>query len=58
MLKQDVINTIDALPENVSMEEIMYRLYIMDKHRKSLADIAARRVYSTDEIRKAVIKNP
>jgi predicted transcriptional regulator len=57
MLKQEVINTITSLPENVTIEDIMYRLYILDKHRKSLADIDAGRIYSTEEIRKSIIKN-
>ena len=57
MLKQSVLNTIGALPDNVTMEEIMYRLYIMDKQTKALADIDAGRVYSTEEVRKSVLKN-
>ena len=57
MLKQDAINTINALPEDVSMEEIMYRLYVLDRHNKALSDIEANRVYSTDDIRKSILKN-
>jgi len=58
MLKQDVINTIDSLPENVTIEDIMYRLYIMGKQKKSLADIDAGRVYGTDEIRQSMKIRP
>ena len=57
MLKQDVINTINTLPENASIEDIMYRLYVLDKHNKALCDIDADRVYRTDEIRKRIVKN-
>jgi predicted transcriptional regulator len=32
--KQDALNTISQLPENANMEEIMYRLYVLDKVRK------------------------
>jgi uncharacterized membrane protein len=56
MVKQAVINTICALPEDVSIEEIMYRLYVMDNHRKALEDIECGRVYGTDEIRSSIIK--
>jgi len=56
MLKQAVIDTIYALPEDVSIEEIMYKLYIMDKHNKALADIKHGRVYSTDEVRSSIIQ--
>ena len=56
MIKQNVIDTICALPEDVTMEQIMYCLYIMDGHNKALADIKAGRVYSSEEVRKFVIK--
>jgi hypothetical protein len=55
MLKQDVIDTIVSLPEDVTMEDIMYQLFVLDKHRKSLDDIDKGRVYSTDEIRASII---
>jgi predicted transcriptional regulator len=32
--KQDALNSINQLPENANMEEIMYRLYVLDKVRK------------------------
>jgi hypothetical protein len=57
MLKQEVIDTIASLPEDVTMEDIMYQLFVLDKHRKALDDIAAGRVYSTDEIRASLIKS-
>jgi len=50
MLKQEAVETILAMPENISMEDIMYRLYILDKHRKALRDIEMGRVYSRDEV--------
>jgi len=57
MLKQDVINSINTLPDNVSIEDIMYRLYILDKHKKALRDIATGQIYSTEEVRKGIVKN-
>ena len=57
MLKQDVINTISTMPENASIEDIMYRLYVLDKHRKALCDIDAGRVYSTEDVKKSIIKD-
>ena len=56
MLKQDLINTINTLPENVSIEDIMYLLYVLDKHSKALSDIDANRVYCTEDIRKSIVK--
>ena len=51
MLKQNAIDTISSLPDNASLEDIMYRLYILDKHEKALGDISNNRVYSTEEVR-------
>ena len=57
MLKQNAINTISSLPDNASLEDIMYRLYILGKHEKALGDISNNRVYSTEEVRKSVLVN-
>jgi len=57
MLKQEVINAVSSLPENASLEDIMYQLYIMGKHEKSLTDIDAGRVYDTSDVRKSVGKS-
>ena len=32
--KQEALNTISQLPEDTDMDEIMYRLYVLDKIRK------------------------
>ena len=32
--KQEALNTINQLPEDTDMDEIMYRLYVLDKIRK------------------------
>ena len=32
--KQDALEIIDRLPDDVDMDEIMYRLYVLDKIRK------------------------
>jgi hypothetical protein len=33
-VKQDALRTINQLPDSADMEEIMYRLYVLDKVRK------------------------
>ena len=57
MLKQNAINTISSLPDNASLEDIMYRLYILGKHEKALDDIDNNRVCSSDEVRKSILVN-
>ena len=32
--KQEALKTIDQLPDDADMDEIMYRLYVLDKIRK------------------------
>ncbi len=39
-LKQDAIESIQRLPEDADIEEIMYRLYVVEKLRKSRDAIA------------------
>ena len=57
MLKQNAINTISSLPDNASLEDIMYRLYILGKHEKALNDVRSNRVYSAEEVRKSIVVN-
>ncbi|MDZ7750544.1 MAG: hypothetical protein U5S82_02525 [Gammaproteobacteria bacterium] len=33
-VKQDALETIDKLPDDTDMDEIMYQLYVLDKIRK------------------------
>jgi hypothetical protein len=56
MLKQDVINTINTVPDDITIADVMYRLYVMDKHQKALADIDADRTFSTAEVRESIVK--
>ena len=56
MIKQDVINTINALPDDVTIADVMYRLYVLDKHNKALADIDSKRVCSKTEVRESIVK--
>ncbi|WP_170233135.1 hypothetical protein [Sporomusa termitida] len=42
-LKKEAIEVISKLPETANLEEIMYRLYIIDKVKKGLAATQTRR---------------
>ena len=35
ILKEEAINAISKLPESANIDDIMYRLYVIDKIRKS-----------------------
>ena len=52
--KQDALNTINQLPDNANMEEIMYRLYVLDKVRKGQEDIEQGRVTDTEALKREI----
>jgi hypothetical protein len=37
-LKQDVLETLQRLPDNADIEEIMYRLYVLENIRRGQQD--------------------
>ena len=49
--KQDALNTINQLPDSANMEEIMYRLYVLDKVRKGQEDVEQGRVTDADTLK-------
>jgi hypothetical protein len=44
--------TIDQLPEGVSWEDLMYRLYVRQKIEAGLRDVQERKVVSNVDVRK------
>lgn len=49
--KQDALNTINQLPDDTDMDEIMYRLYVLDKIRKGQEDVAQGRITNADTLK-------
>ncbi len=39
MNKQEIQKILDALPDDVTVEDVMYRLYVLDKHENAMKDI-------------------
>jgi len=52
MSKQEVLDVINALPEDVSFEDVLYELYVMSNIQAGLNDMKAGRVHSHEEVRK------
>jgi hypothetical protein len=48
------LEVINSLPDNCSLDDISYRLYLRRKLERSAKDIAEGRVYSTEEAREIV----
>ena len=51
-LKQEVINLISRLPDEVELDEIIYRLYLLDKIRKGREAIKRGDVINIDDLTK------
>ena len=48
--KQEVQQLLEELPDDATLEDIQYHLYVKQKIAQSLADVAAGRVLSQGEI--------
>ena len=52
--KQDAIEVIEQLPDNVPMDEIVYRLYVINKVRQGMQDVEAGRGISSEELAREI----
>jgi len=53
-LKQEVMNAISKMPETADIDDIMYRLYVIDKVRKGREAVQQGKVISVDELREEI----
>jgi predicted transcriptional regulator len=51
-LKQDVLNALQSLPDDADIDEIMYRLYVIDKVRKGREAVEQGRVISHEDLKR------
>lgn len=49
--KQEVEQLLDHLPDDSTLEDIQYHVYVLEKIKRGRADIAAGRSYRHDEAR-------
>jgi hypothetical protein len=52
--KQEAINTISQLPDDVDMEEIMYRLYVLDKVQKGQDAVKQGKTITSEELEREI----
>jgi predicted transcriptional regulator len=48
--KQDAIEAIQRLPDNANLEDIMYRLYVLENIKRGQDDIAQGKLTTTDDL--------
>jgi len=53
-LKQEAINAISKMPDSADIEEIMYRLYVIDKVRKGREAVEQGDSISIEELNKEI----
>jgi len=53
-LKQDALQAISSLPDNANIDEIMYRLYVINKIKEGKDAIIAGKITSIDELKKEI----
>ena len=49
--KQDALEVISQLPDTADMEEIMYRLYVLNKVRKGQDDVEQDRLTPAEDLK-------
>lgn len=52
--KQAAIHAIERLPDDVPFDEIVYRLYVLNKVQQGLRDVEAGRTLSTEELAREI----
>ncbi|MCP5197968.1 MAG: hypothetical protein H6970_15625 [Gammaproteobacteria bacterium] len=50
--KQDALDAIERLPKSADMDEIMYRLYVLDKIRKGRQAVAEGNTLSSEQLKR------
>ena len=52
--KRDAISAIEKLPDDVPLDEIIYRLHVLNKLQQGLKDIDAGRTISSEELAREI----
>ena len=52
--KQEALHTIGQLPEDTDMDEIMYRLYVLDKIRKGQEAVEQGKTITNEELKREI----
>ena len=53
-LKQEALNVISKMPDTAELDDIMYRLYVIDKVRKGREAVKRGEVVSVEDLKKEI----
>jgi predicted transcriptional regulator len=54
--KQEVSNLLNRLPDDCTLEDVQYHLYVLQKIERGLKDAKEGRVYTQEEVEKMISK--
>lgn len=54
LAKQEALETIGKLPEDADIDEIMYRLYVLDKIRKGQKAVKQGQTVTSEELKREI----
>ncbi len=54
--KQEVNRILKRLPDDCSLEDVQYHLYVLQKIQRGLKDAEAGRIYTQEQIKKKMSK--
>lgn len=52
--KQEALNIIDRMPEDSDIDEIMYRLYVLDKIRKGQEAVEQGKIITSEALQREI----
>lgn len=53
-LKQEALNVISKMPDTAKIDDIMYRLFVIDKVRKGQSAVKQGKVISIEDLKKEI----
>lgn len=53
-LKREAINALESMPDDAVMDDIMYRLYVLDKVKKGLKELDMGNYYVSEDVEKEI----
>lgn len=53
-LKREAINALESMPDDAVMDDIMYRLYVLDKVKKGLKELDMGNYYVSENVEKEI----
>jgi predicted transcriptional regulator len=56
LTKEKIHYTIDSMPDNLTIDQVIDQMILLDKIEQGLKDVEEGRVYSTDEVKENLNK--